>query len=241
MRPTNGKHIRVRKLIAAERRRQPPVHVKWLSDLNGRPADRKRANKFLLACILDYQMTVGVVWENARRFAEDDLGDPRDLWRAISAIPRWHTERVWRRYKLHRFPAAHDRVRRIALKVIEHYRGDAREIWMGQSACETQKRLKEIGVGPQLSRMTAGLLLDTKQIAGAAELKADIHVRRVLGRVFTGDIVSATAALDIADRVLPGGSWELDTPLFRLGKSLCRETDPNCGDCFLQAECKFHA
>ena len=44
-----------------------------------------------------------------------------------------------------------------------------------------------MGVGPQLSRMTAGALHDTKQIVGPGELKADIHVRRVLGRVFTGD------------------------------------------------------
>ena len=241
MQPTSAKHIRVRNLIRTERLRQRPMWTMFLSDLDGRQADKKTANKFLLGCILDYQMRVGVVWENARRFAEDDLGDPRDLWHAISAIPGWHTERVWRRYNLHRFPAAHDRVRKIALQVKEHYRGDSRKIWKGQSACETQKRLERIGVGPQLSRMTAGILLDTRQITGAGELKADIHVRRVLGRVFTGDIVSAAAALDIANSMLPGRSWKLDAQLFRLGKSHCKKTHPSCGDCFLRTECKFRA
>ena len=232
MQPTNDKHLRIRSLIRTERRRQSPMWTMFLSDLDGRQADKKIANKFLLGCILDYQMRVEVVWENARRFAEDDLDDPRDLWHAISAIPKWHTERVWRRYNLHRFPAAHDRVRKIALKVKEHYRGDARKIWKGQSACETQKRLERIGVGPQLSRMTAGILLDTKQITGAGELKADIHVRRVLGRVFTGDIVSAAAALDIANRMLPGGSWKLDAQLFRLGNLTARKHIRTVGTVF---------
>ena len=63
-----------------------------------------------------------------------------------------------------------------------------------------------MGVGPQLSRMTVGVLHDTKQIEGAGELKADIHVRRVLGRVFTGDMVSAEAALDIGREMMPRGS-----------------------------------
>ena len=79
MEPNNPKYKRVRELIREERRRQPPMRVTFLSDLNGRRADKRSANKFLLGCILDYQMNVDEVWENARRFAEDDLGGPRDL------------------------------------------------------------------------------------------------------------------------------------------------------------------
>ena len=161
------------------------MRVMFLSDLDGDEPDKRTANKFLLGCSLDYQMKADVVWENARRLAEDDLGDPRDLWRAILAIPRWNTQSVRRRYNLHRFPAAHARVRKIAQQVIQRYGGDARNIWRGQSPCEIQRRLEQIGVGPQLSRMTAGILSDERQIVGAGELKADIHVRRVLGRVFS--------------------------------------------------------
>ena len=74
------------------------------------------------------------------------------------------------------------------------------------------------------------------RLSGAGELKADIHVRRVLGRVFTGDMVSADAALDIAKGMMPRGSWKLDAQLFRLGKSTCKKTNPDCGGCFLRAE-----
>ena len=241
MEPNNPKYKRVRELIREERRRQPPMRVMFLSDLNGRRADKRSANKFLLGCILDYQMNVDEVWENARRFAEDDLGDPRDLWHEITAICRWNTPAVRRRYNLHRFPAAHARVRRIGLEIVERYGGDARKIWKSQTPCVTQKRLEQMRVGPQLSRMTAGALHDTKQIVGAGELKADIHVRRVLGRVFTGDMVSADTALGIAKEMMPRGSWKLDAQLFRLGKFTCKKTNPGCGGCFLRAECRFRA
>lgn len=239
MKPSSRKYGRVRKLIRDERRRQPPMRVPFLSRLNGRRVDKRSANKFLLGCILDYQMKVGLVWENARRFAEDDLGDPRDLWDEIVEIRRWNTPTVRRRYNLHRFPAAHARVQRIGREIVDRYRGDARNIWRNQSSCATQKRLERMGVGPQLSRMTAGALHDTKQIVGAGELKADIHVRRVLGRVFAGDMVSADTALDIAKEMMPRGSWKLDAQLFRLGKSTCTKTNPDCRGCFLRAECRF--
>lgn len=215
------------------------MRVMFLSRLNGRPADKRSANKFLLGCILDYQMKVRLVWENARRFAEDDLGDPHDLWDEIVGIRGWNTPSVRRRYNLHRFPAAHARVQKIGEEIVDRYGGDARNIWKTRSACAIQKRLERMGVGPQLSRMTAGALHDTKQIVGAGELKADIHVRRVLGRVFNGDLVSADAALDIAKEMMPQGSWNLDAQLFRLGKSTCKKTNPACGQCFLRTECRF--
>ena len=239
MKPRHNMLTRVRRLIRDERRRQPTMHVAFLSALNGRWADRRSANKFMLGCILDYQMPVDVAWENAKWFAEDVLGDPRDLFGEIVSIPRWNTEAVWRRYNLHRFPAAHARVQRIAAEIVEQYGGDARRIWKNCSPCVAQKRLESMRVGPQLSRMTVGALRDTKQIVGTGELKADIHVRRVLGRVFTGDIVSASAALQIAREMKPRGSWKLDAQLFRLGKSTCTKTRPNCGGCFLRTECVF--
>ena len=39
----------------------------WLSDLKGRRATKKSANKFMLGCILDYQMPADLVWENAKQ------------------------------------------------------------------------------------------------------------------------------------------------------------------------------
>ena len=89
--------------------------------------------------------------------------------------------------------------------------------------------------------MIVGALFDTKQISAAGELAADIHVRRVLGRVFTGDVVSADGALRIAKEMKPSKSWMLDAPLYILGKSTCKRTHPKCTSCYLGEKCKYSA
>ena len=213
-----------------------------MSDLNNQPADKKSANKFLLACILDYGMSYRIVWENARRFAEDDLGDPENLWEEITSIPQseWESEDSWRKQKLHqRFPAAHNRVWRIGSWIVSDYQGDARNVWDGQCPDVVVKRLERIGAGPQIARVTVGGLIDTGQITGESSLKADLHTTKVLGRVFTGEKVSADHAHQIAESVLPGDTWQLDFPLFQLGLNVCKTRDPRCGECYLRDECRY--
>ena len=215
-----------------------------MSRLEGRPADKKSANKFLLACVLDYGVRYQIVWENARRFAEDDLGDPENLWDAITEVPRteWESRDSWRKHKLHqRFPAAHNRVWRISYRIVRDYQGDARNIWIGQRPDVVVKRLERIGVGPQLSRVTAGGLIDTGQIFGQSALKADTHTTRVIGRVFEGEKVSEAQAHRIAESVFPDDTWQLDFPLFQLGLNVCNARNPQCGDCYLREECCFAA
>lgn len=233
------KDERVRERLLAERVRSSGIHWKWLSDLGGAWADRKRANKFLLGAILDYRMRADRVWRNAQRFAEDDLGDPDDLWETILAIPAWDSEVVFRRYRLHWFRAAHRRVRRIGADITRNYGGDSRKIWKGQRPTEVRKRLEKMRMGPQISRMVVGALFDTRQISAAGELKADLHVTRVLGRVFVGERVSVVEAHRIANRMMPGRSWMVDAPLYLLGKSRCRPTTPDCGRCYLRQECAY--
>lgn len=217
------------------------VRWAWLSELEGAWADKKRANKFLLGATLDYQMRAALVWANARRFAEDVLGDPDDLWERVIAISDWDSEEAFRRYRLHRFPAAHRRVRRIGFAVVRDYAGDAREIWREQGPEEVLTRLEALRLGPQISRMIVGALHDTRQISGIGQLKADLHVRRVLGRLVAGESVSVTDAHRIADTMIPGASWKLDAPLYLLGKGRCRSRDPDCGECYLHDLCAFTA
>ena len=233
---------RVRSLLLAARRRHGTVYFPFLSGLNGKKANRRSANKFMLCCILDYRAKAHVVVENATRFAEKDLEDPRDLWGTIARIPRWDSDAVRRRYApLHpRFrKRGHARVGRIAREIVERYDGDARQIWRSQPPGQVLKRLEDMKVGPKISRMIVGALYDAAQISGAGDLAPDIHVRRVLGRVFTGEVVSPEKALAIARRIRPRTSWKLDSPLWRLGNSMCRPRTPHCEDCYLQEECRY--
>ena len=192
----------------------------------------------MLGCILNFQMLADTVWKNARRFAEVDLEDPSDLWNTIVAIEGWNTQRIRRRYRLHRYRQGHARVQRIGRDIVTEHSGDAREIWENQAPTEIQRRLEAMRVGEQISRMIVGALYDTRQISGAGDLKADIHVRKVLGRVFYGKDIPADKALRIANEMIPGQSWMIDAPLYLLGQSICKRTDPDCTRCYLLDECK---
>jgi endonuclease III len=204
---------------------------------------RKDANKFMLASILDYQMHAEIVWENARRLAEDIFDDPDDLWHKITEISleAWMAKRE--EYSLHRFPKAHERVWTIGKRIVQQYEGDTRKIWEGQTIKATHYRLNDLGVGEQISRMVVGGLFDTGQIKGKSDVKVDIHVRRVLGRILHGREFSEQEidrVIEITRGMNPNNPWLLDRPLYLLGKSLCVASTPKCSSCFLNVECAYH-
>ena len=213
-----------------------------LSGIDGR-ATKKRANKFMLGAIMDYQMPADKAWENARILSEEILGDPDDLWGVIARMPSNELARLFRGPPtLHRFVKdIPKRVQRISNDIIRKYDGDARRIWEGHSTDEIMRRLKDVCGGEQIPRMIRGALYDTSQIDGKGELKADIHVRRVLGRVYEGDMVSAEEALKIANRLVPDDSWKLDYPLYRTGWDVCKAQEPACDYCTLTNECVYNA
>jgi len=212
----------------------------WL--VPAQPPSRKAANKFLLACILDYQVRAETAWRNASRLAEQILGDPDDLWGAIASasLEQWNSRR--KEYSLHRFTKGHERVFTIGQKIVAQYAGDARNIWQGQSIDATLYRLYSLGVGEQISRMIVGALIDVGLLDGKGDVKADTHVRRVLGRLLHGrefPADRAQEAVDSARRLHPENPWLLDRPLYRLGKSVCTASAPRCGDCFMQPLCAY--
>ena len=214
----------------------------WLVDADGR-ATKKQANKFMLGAIMDYQMPADVVWENARILSEEILGDPDDLWGVIARKSSSEMARLFRGPPtLHRFVKdMPKRVQRISNDITRKYGGDARRIWEGYSTDEIMRRLKDVCGGEHIPRMIRGALYDTHQIDGKGELKADINVRRVLGRVYDGDMVSADKALKIANRLVPDDSWKLDKPLYDTGKGVCTAQKPDCPYCELRSECEYYA
>ncbi|MEA4884519.1 MAG: hypothetical protein VB144_12855 [Clostridia bacterium] len=215
------------------------IYWYWLSDSKGKRLSKKSANKFLLACILDYQIPSEQAWGNARRLAEDILGDPSDLWNAIADFSEDEWEAKFRVFRLHRFPAAHKRVWRIGRDIVANYDGDARKIWAGQSVMEVQERFDELHLGAQLGRMAIGALLDTGHLKGNSDVKADVHVRRVLGRIMVGRMLSADEAIELTRRMYPTNPWLLDGQLYWLGKSMCGAREPDCDDCTASSICAY--
>jgi hypothetical protein len=191
----------------------------WIGESGPAARSKKSANKYLLACVLDYQMTVPIPWENAKRFAEQVLGDPESLWETIVSQPLSDWEKRFSEYKLHRFPAAHRRVWKVGEAIVEKYSGDARRIWEGASADKATQLLIEVGVGDQLSRMAVGGLYDCGWIQGPCDLKADIHVQRVLGRVFLDRRATPDECKKLSRKMYPKNPWLLDSALWKVGSS----------------------
>jgi endonuclease III len=91
--------------------------------------------------------------------------------------------------------------------------------------------------------MIVGALRDSDQIKGdSGDVKADLHIRRVLGRAVYGEEIKAseaTKAIQLA-RTLSADPWSLDLPLWNVGKSYCRPTNPSCESCYLRPHCDYH-
>ncbi len=238
-----AKHMRVGTLLLNN---APPPgeggEWPWLTALEGAPADKRSANKFFLGAIIDYQQSADRAWQAAREYAEGQLNDPDDLWPQIAAIPadEWNSDEHRSRCGLHRFKQAHKRVHDIAVRIVERYDGDVRNLWLGQNRREVLARLNQISAGKELSKMIAGALYDTGQIEDFGDLKADLQVCRVLGRVFTGAPVVEAEAHRIASAIAPLGSWIIDEPLYVHGREVCT-ADPNCSQCYLWYECEYFA
>lgn len=210
----------------------------WLEP--GVRPSKKNANKFLLASILDYQIKAETAWESARRLSEEFLGDTDDLWEAITAcsLDEWNAK--WKEYSLHWLSKAHERVYTIGRKLATYYGGDARRIWEDQSIGEVLYRLTELGVGPAISRMVVGALIDTRILSGRGDVKPDVHVRRVLGRLLMGTEFPSDRpeeAVEATRRMCPENPWLLDRGLYVLGKSVCRAKSPKCPECGMRSLC----
>lgn len=210
-----------------------------ISHLSGKSCSKKIANKFLACCLLDYQMDSNRAWENGYRLVEDILEDREDIWNAITSVSEAEWASRWNEYKLHRFPAGHNRLWRIGKVICNEYGGDARRIWEGKESQEVVERLSDLGAGEQISRMIVGALRDCGQIQGMSDVKADVYVCRVLGRAILGEAVDAATAAEIARQLHPSDPWQLDWPLWQIGKSYCHVQRPNCLRCYLAPLCVY--
>jgi len=235
-----GKRLRTVRAAILKAPRYSPYQWGWIGDEGLKYLTKKRANKFLFACILDYQMDADYLWARCKEFLEVELNDPDCLWDVVAEVPLSRWLKRTRDFGLHRFKdAAHRRVWIIGKRIRDEYAGDVKLIWRNRTAAEAAERMDELGVGPNLSRMAAGGLADTGWIKGRSDVKADVHVCRTFGRILVGGPLEPDAAVSLAREVYPRNPWRLDGPLFVIGKERCFATEPNCSGCPLRKNCSY--
>jgi endonuclease III len=210
-----------------------------ISKYSGKTCPKRVANTFLVCCLLDYQIKADRAWENGRRLVHA-LKDPDDIWAAVTAFSEEEWESKFKELGLHRYPAAHKRLWRIGREICSYFDGDANKIWQNSSAFDVLCRLNYIGAGEQISRMIVGALRDVGQIQGKGDVKADVHVCRVIGRVFFGEQAKPETATELTRQLSPDDPWQVDRTLWKLGSTFCHATTPDCSHCYLSAEC-MHA
>jgi hypothetical protein len=210
-----------------------------ISRLGDNPCTKHIANKFLICCLLDYQIDTKLAWRNGCRLVKEILHDPEDVWLAINSVSQDEWGSKFKEYHLHRFPNAHNRLWRFGKDICNRYDGDARKIWQNKGSGEVLESFLSLNAGEQISRMIVGALLDCRQIRGSGDVKADLHVCRALGRIFYGAPTNHAAALELARQLNPSDPWELDQPLWKVGKSYCHPDAPNCSKCYLISYCTY--
>ncbi len=207
---------------------------------------KRVANQFLICCLLDWQWNADVAWKRGEDLVKtlEKLGDPEDIWATISSFSKDEWDSKYEEFgRPHRFHRGYKRLWGIANDICARYDGDARNIWSGKPPFEALIHLWALGAGDQISRMIVGALRDCGQIKGdSGDVKADLHLRRVLGRAVYGEEIKATEAAKVIQltRNLNADPWKLDLPLWNVGKSYCRPTSPNCPHCYLQPHCVYY-
>lgn len=212
----------------------------WLG-LSDIPLTRKGANKFLLGAIIDYQIKADKAWERANWIAEEHFKGADDIWSLILQYSPDDWYAFCKSNSVHRFPKAYERIQRIGAVIEERYLGDARNIWQGVAVSEVMNRLQQLRLGEQISNMVLGALFDTGQVHGALDVKADVHVSRVIGRVLLGKEANPNQALSLARQVHPDNPWLLDWKLFMTGRQSCHRSSPKCTACNFNSFCTFYS
>ena len=243
---SDGKMREVAKSLSDHRGRdnwKNPMDCWGIEGYGDKELPVEKANLFLLRCLIDYQCNSVDAWKRGEDYFRTLTPDQqRELWKMIVETPQeeWNSEDNFTKCNLHRWHRAHNRLWPIADCICRYFEGDARKIWQrGSTTFDVLCRLYYIGAGEQLSRMIVGALKDCGQISGRGDVKADVHVCRVLGRVFYGKEATPEAALKLARVLFPDDPWQLDGPLWNLGQSNCNDTCPQCAGCYLRLNCTY--
>jgi endonuclease-3 len=199
-------------------------------------------NAFLFGVIFDEGISAERAWaapyhlrarlghfDMARLAASDEL----EVSKAVAGPPA-----------LHRYVAKTPRrLINAARRLVEHYNGDAANIWAAEStATDVKLRLRAFdGIGQKKAAMAVNLLMRDLLVPlkgeAATEVAYDIHVRRVFLRSRLAPVDDVYAINLAAKQASPDNPGALDIAAWIIGRKWCRPGKPLCEECRIARVC----
>lgn len=214
-----------------------PAADRLLNDLEHCP------HAFVLACVMDRQIKAERAWlipytisERLGTFSFDAL---------IRLTPAQIMKYMTKPAPLHRFAEIMAGLFWSSIQRIgNQYGGNAARIWSGKPAsAEVVYRFLEFdGIGPKIASMAVNILARSFKIPLAdhysIDISADVHVRRVFGRLGLCPPDATTEQLIYKARALhPSFPGIMDSPCWEIGRTWCKPKEPRCGECYMQDCC----
>ncbi len=210
---------------------------KLLNDLTGHP------HAFVLACVMDRQMKAEKAWLIPYKFFEKlhDFSMPR-----LRSLSRNDINLLMKQPEpLHRFiDKMTDCFYSAVQKIEEVYEGNAALIWLeNPSSAEVVYRFLQFdGVGPKIGTMAANILARDFKIPfsdySAIEISADVHIRRVFGRLgLCASNASVEQVIYKAKALHPSFPGMMDLPCWEIGRNWCKAQSPKCRACYMRDLC----
>ena len=210
-----------------------------INDLENNP------HAFVLGCVMDKQIAAPRAWSIPYKISKEFGTFDIDF---LASVPKDKYKKIFNEGKYHRFNDQcagffYDAIH----KIKKDYDGDASKIWSDNpTSNEVVKRFREFkGVGPSISTMAANILAREFKIPmsdySSIDVSPDIHITRVMGRVFFGGEVSQEEILNKAREINPEFPGIIDLACRFIGIDYCRPNDPKCYQCPLLKECKYNS
>jgi endonuclease-3 len=200
---------------------------------------------FVLAALVDRQVDARIAWrlpgkvrDRIGTFEINDLAKlDRAAWIKVLREPT----------PAHRFIETMAGVLELGVRrIIQQYGGDASVIWSDNptSTLVVNRFLEFHGVGPKIATMAANILVRGFHVAmsdyKAIDISADVQVCRVMGRLgFVPEDPGIEEVVRAARTLSPDFPGVFDLSLWRIGRTVCRPSNPRCDDCVLNDLCAY--
>lgn len=208
-----------------------------LNDLERHP------HAFVLACVMDRQIKAERAWLIPHRISEKLGGFSMDV---LAKLSQKEVFRLMSKPEpLHRFAETMSRLFHAAVqRISKEYAGDASRIWADQpsSAHVVYRFLQFDGVGPKIATMATNILARDFKVPFSdfysIDISADVHVRRVFGRLGLCPPDATIEQLVYKARALhPEFPGIMDFPSWEIGRSWCKPQNPVCSACYMRDLC----